>query len=340
MSRELAPFYHGGIGTYVAQFARALIAAGHDVHILTEPHEDLHEKGPSLLPGVVLHAVNVKEGVSAMGAYPTYPMRHAMGVYQALKHLHKKYRYDCIETPDYWGEGYFVLRAKKTLGEFEDAVVSARLHSPAYLCREFDRQYWLNTEIALSDHMEMTVVREADVLVSPSRAMLRATAAILGDRMPTPEEVPQYVVPLPMDVSAVQRDLGDCSHDPHNGPGAQTILLYGRMQYLKGVHLLVEAGKRLMARGLDVNVRIIGGDTPTAPMGKSMREWLGKKVEGVWKDRIILEDRRPRTEIGRAIHSATVCCFPSLFESFSMVCVEAMAVGAAVVGSDAGGIGE
>src|SRR5690349_16135820 len=40
VSRELAPFQAGGIGTYVELMARALADAGHDVHLLSQPRPE------------------------------------------------------------------------------------------------------------------------------------------------------------------------------------------------------------------------------------------------------------------------------------------------------------
>src|SRR5262245_46689426 len=101
VSREVAPFFGFGIGTYIQHMSRALVNAGHEVHVLTEPHEGLHEKGRQVLPRVRFHAVDITEGPAALAAYPTYPIRYAMGVYTALKHLHRKYNFDYIELPDY-----------------------------------------------------------------------------------------------------------------------------------------------------------------------------------------------------------------------------------------------
>src|SRR5690606_5087633 len=124
------------------------------------------------------------------------------------------------------------------------------------------------------------------------------------------------------------------------GPGEQTILFFGRTQHIKGCHLLIRAAKRLMAQGVDVKVRLIGGDTQTGPFGDALRPHLQKMASGIFEDRFHFEDNRPRFELARAIRGATVCCFPSLMESFSMACVEAVSLGAVVVGSSAGGIGE
>ena len=54
VSREVRPFVGGGIATYIAEMAGALTAAGHEVHVLTEPREGLRERGAVALPGAAV----------------------------------------------------------------------------------------------------------------------------------------------------------------------------------------------------------------------------------------------------------------------------------------------
>jgi len=118
------------------------------------------------------------------------------------------------------------------------------------------------------------------------------------------------------------------------------VLYYGRLERRKGVELLVEAGTRLLDDGVDVRFVLIGGDTLTGPFGSPMAEHLRRLIGPTWRDRFTFERARPRADLGRAIRSATVCCFPSIWENFPFTCIESMMMGACVVASDAGGMGE
>lgn len=342
VSQQVAPFLHGGgIATYVAQMARSLVEAGHEAHILTEAREGLQESIPASLSGVRFHEVDLSRVPLSLPGYHMPLMRHSMGVYHALKHLHAKYRYDYIEFPDYNAEGYFSLRAKKTLGAFDDAVVGVRLHMPDYICRDYDLQANITTEIGILAHMERQAAAEADIITSPSRAMLDVTLRYGAGVMPDASSQPRFIIPNPLDVGRIQDELGGGPADAGSGgEGCRTILFYGRTQHIKGCHLLVRAAKRLMAQGMNIRVRFIGGDTMTGPYGDPLKPHLKKMAAGIFEDRFEWEENRPRHELGRAIRGASVCCFPSLMESFSMACVEAMALGAVVVGSNSGGIGE
>jgi glycosyltransferase involved in cell wall biosynthesis len=341
VSREVAPFINaGGIATYTPLMARSLVAAGHEAHILTCPHEGMRERIPANMRGVVWHTAEVTDAEYGLDGWFSDLLKHSMAVYRALKRLHAEHRFDWIEFPDYNGEAYWSVRAKRTLGEFGDTTLAVRTHMPDFICCDFDQAPRINREKAIIWHMERRSLAEADVLTSPSRAMLEKVIEYLGDEAPHDADQPRFVIANPLDVDKALHDMGGHTIDPPVGPGRQTVLCVGRTQMVKGVTLLVDAGRRLLAQGLDLNFHFIGGDTYTSPLGQFMRPHLEKMVPACFKDRFIFEGFRPREGLGRAIRSATVCCYPSLFESFSMACVEGMSLGAAVVGSNSGGIGE
>jgi glycosyltransferase involved in cell wall biosynthesis/GT2 family glycosyltransferase len=352
VSREVRPFVGGGIATYIAEMANALVAAGHEVHILTAPQDDLQRRGAEAMPGVTFHAVQVDQGKSALpGAFYAEATRYAFAVLEALRPLHERLKFDVIEFPEYRGEGYWCLRAKRTLGDFGDALLSVRLHSPHYLCLEVDRQHICGLDHAHIEHMEKSSVREADVVLAASHAMMDRMIEDVGDAMPAEVVVPREIVRLPMDFGAIERTLGHApSHreEPLERASASksqlgTILYFGRLQVCKGTQDLVQASLRAFARGLDARVIFIGGDTHTGPFGRSMREYLERKSTGEdarFQSRFEFVGPRQRHELGEAIRGATMCVFPSLWESYSYACVEAMALGAPVIVSDAGSLKE
>ncbi|MCC6676721.1 MAG: glycosyltransferase [Phycisphaerales bacterium] len=340
VAREVAPFIGGGIATYAAQMARALAAAGHDVHILTAPYPDLRAKASQHLPGITLHAVDVRKGDAALpGAYFSEAAQYAMAALEALRELHRLTPFDYIELPEYRGEGFWILRAKRTLGDFHGAVLGVRMHTPLYLCRRADRVAALDLEVAHIEHMEKRSIAEAELLLSASHAMMRQARADLGDWWPDDHRQTRAVLPLPIDLSEIERDLG-AGRAEHGENGEQIILYFGRLQFLKGVVDLVDAAQMLLEKGLNIRLRLIGGDTLTGPFGRSMLEHLKKRIEPRNAARISFEGPRPRADLSRAIRGAAVCCFPSHWESFSMACLEAMALGAVTVVGDGGSLPE
>lgn len=348
VSRELAPFYGGGIASYIPNMARALLAAGHEVHVITETYPDLQTRGPATIPGAIFHSPNMNAGRAARQAYPTYTMRYAMATYELLERLSVDAPFDLIEFPDYQGEGYWTIRAKRTRLASEalsQAVMTVRLHSPLWLCREADQDDTMDQNLALVGHCELAALAECDAIVAPSRAVLDRELAELakGSMLRGPHRPREVVLPLPLDVARIADDLGGIrpTAQTHARAGPLEVLFFGKFQFLKGAHDLVKAGLRLLERGVDVRFRLIGNDSNSGPFARSMLDYMQRKlVPARFAERFLFEKAKPRKELGTIIAAADVCCVPSRWEAYPMVCLESMALGRCVVASDAGGIPE
>ena len=93
ISREFAPFFGAGIGTYAACWARALTEAGCDVHVLTRNHEGVLQQGPNLFPGVTFHVVDPADGPPKLDHNYPYA-RHALAVLKTIRRLHERFGFD------------------------------------------------------------------------------------------------------------------------------------------------------------------------------------------------------------------------------------------------------
>jgi len=327
VSRELVPYSGGGIGTYVAMMARTLVASGHQVHVVTQARPGLPARTPDR---IFLHAVSLEDGDVARNAESYFPQRYAMGVHAALIRLHLVHAFDLVEFPEFYGEGAVALRAHRRLGLYRGVVMAVRLHTPSVLVRELNGVERLDGETAAIDVMERDSMRDADCVLSPTHSLLGMAAERFGPF------ARQAVVPHPF-AEAWTGDLG-----PARGvrPNRPRILYFGRLERRKGVQLLIPALAGLVRRGLEAELVFLGGDTPTGPGETSMRMALERQLTPELQGRVRFEPARGRAELGEAIRQATLCCFPSLWENFPNVCLEAMAMGCPVVASDAGGMAE
>lgn len=335
VSKEVSPFWGAGIGVYVSLMARAWAAAGHEVHVLSEPHPGLLDDGPRTHKGVRFHAVDVHAGQCLLEGFRCQFEQHSMAVHEKLTELHAKHPFDYIEFPDFGGEGWLALKARRTLGSYDGAVMAIRLHTPLADCIELNADAMLDRETALILAIEAQAIRDADALISPCTSLLERVRARYGPDV-AEDRKPGFVVPYAFDMATID-ELGKGQAEKYERP---TVLFYGRSERRKGVHLLVPAAQQLMDEGMDFDVRFIGGDTMTGPACGSMRRRLEKLASRAHTDHFRFDAPRPRVELGPAIRGATACCFPSLWENYPNVCLEALALGKLVVGSNAGGMSE
>ncbi len=88
------------------------------------------------------------------------------------------------------------------------------------------------------------------------------------------------------------------------------FLYVGRLERRKGVQNLIRAATALP--GDDWSLTLVGGDTPTAPLGHSMRDQLELMIGA--DPRIRMLDRVPREHLRSLYAGAHVCVSPSLWE--------------------------
>jgi len=123
----------------------------------------------------------------------------------------------------------------------------------------------------------------------------------------------------------------------HEAPsGGLRLLVLGRLERRKGPQLLVRA-LRSSERD-DWRVTFLGGDTDTAPLGLSMRDWLQAATAG--DERFVFRDAVPRSEVGRVIAEHDLVVVPSLWECWPNTVREAYAHGRPVLATPVGGLTE
>ena len=325
VSRALSPFTGGDIGADASRMARAFAEAGHEVHVLTVPQPGLVAGGATELPGARIHLV--EELTSGFrGAFSHEPIRHAMEVYTTLRKLHEQHPFDLIEFPEREAEGAFAIRAKRTLGHFASAVLAVRPHTPTAELQRLNRIASLTLDTAQQEFLEAASLREADLVLSPTQALLDRVTERLG---PVGTSA---VVPSPLDLLDLPLPV------PRPPEAPPLVLFLGPLEYRKGVHLLIDAMQSLFERGLRAEVQLIGDDTPTGPGGRSLLQWLERRIDPAWKDRFHFAPRYARTE--RVVAASAVCCFPAPWDNLPHEFLDVLAVGGLVVASDAGGPAE
>jgi starch synthase len=186
---------------------------------------------------------------------------------------------------------------------------------------------------AVSSWVEKTAFEAADAVIAVSggmrRDILRSYPAI------DPERV--HVV-----YNGIDLDRWRPTEDPDTvralgvDPDRPSVVFVGRITRQKGLPYLLRAARRLP---VDVQLVLCAGapDTPEIMEEVSglVRELQAERTGVVWIDRLLSQH-----ELSSVLTAGTTFVCPSVYEPLGIVNLEAMACGAAVVGTATGGIPE
>jgi glycosyltransferase involved in cell wall biosynthesis len=115
-------------------------------------------------------------------------------------------------------------------------------------------------------------------------------------------------------------------------PNEKIVLYVGRLVYEKGIHILINAVPKILAK-VDAKFVIVGSGY--------MQEQLSNIVKSMGLEhKVLFTGFVDEANLQKLQKVADVSVVPSLFEPFGIVALEAMAAGSPVVVSDTGGLSE
>ena len=308
---NLAPRY-GGPAKACVEMARAVARLGHEVKIYTT-----NQDGPGELAAPLGRPL-LQDGVE-IRYYPiqpprfwgtSWPMARALagGIREAdLVHIHSLYLFHDLIAGHYcrsYGVPY-LLRPHGTLDP--------------YLYR---RHRW--RKYVMEAAFENRNIRQAAALHFTSEEEERLARPHIGD-------TPGVVVPLGVDLREF-RDLPAPGRFRERFPeiGQKEIILFlGRINFKKGLDLLVQALARVVRKRQDLHLVVAGPDDDG--WGVRVKGWL--QQEGI-ADCATFTGMLVGEEKLAALRDARMFVLPSYSENFGMAVIEAMACGLPVVISD------
>jgi glycosyltransferase involved in cell wall biosynthesis len=117
------------------------------------------------------------------------------------------------------------------------------------------------------------------------------------------------------------------------------VTFLGRLETRKGVIDLAKAIPLVLKRYPKATFRFVGRSKDAPNLKRPMREHLEQMLQP-YRQSVEFIEGVPLDEIPSILASTDICIFPSIWENFPNVCLEAMAAGRGVVGSSAGGMTE
>lgn len=315
---------YGGLGRHVHALADALVAAGHDVVVLTQGPAGLRTDEPAAAgrPRVV-RAVADPEGPDAyteIGAFVSWLQGALVEAYTSTVH-------DWVPEVVH-GHDWVVAEAARAIAARTEAPLVATMHATehglyqGHLDSDFSR--WRHS-------VECDLVRTAGRTITCSAAMRDEVVAALGADERRVRVVPNGVHPQAWVTSPDQR------HRARDGLGlardTPLLVFVGRLEHQKGAQDAIAAVASMADRRPAPHLVLVGD-------GARRDDLLDQARRQQVSHRVHLVGRRSDADVAALLGAADAALVPSRYEPFGIVALEAMAAGAPVVVTTAGGLDE
>ena len=318
-SWEFPPRVIGGISPHVYFLSKSLVKNGVRVHVVTcdFPGSPAHE----IIDGVNVYRVDSYKNPSPDFASWVYLMNLNMQKEAASIAAKLPEPIDVFHAHDWLvattGIGLKHVFRKPLLATMHSTEIGRRdgLHTPTeHMIHETEA--WLTYEawrvVCCSDYM-MAHVKWAFGLPSDKLAMV-----------PNGVNVKDYDAFDTEDLSEFKRKYAL--------PTEKIVLYVGRLVYEKGIHVLINAVPKVLAK-IDAKFVIVGSGY--------MQEQLSTIVKSMGLEhKVLFTGFVDEQNLMRLQKVSDVSIVPSLFEPFGIVALEAMAAKSPVIVSDTGGLSE
>ncbi|MDD5566082.1 MAG: glycosyltransferase family 4 protein [Candidatus Omnitrophica bacterium] len=317
LSRDYPPLQTGGVGTYVYEISRLLAKMGNQVHVITGAPE-----GPLEYIDQGVHVVRVR--VAARRFFGGFPVRltgvieriaYSMSVSREIKKLIRRHRIDIIESCEARAEGFWFYLFHR------NPALVIKLHTPESIVFTLDG-IPATLDFKCIKALEEWWILRARKLIGLSRNIIDLTSRYF--------KIPLRNVPVienPLDTAFFRPD-------PLVHPVRYRILFSGRLEFRKGVHVLIRAVPLLLERIPEATFLFVGSDC-------GVKEYLLKKTRELGIERAVdFLNQVPREQMLLHYQRCEVSVVPSLWENHPYAVLEAMACGKPVVASNIGGIPE
>jgi glycogen(starch) synthase len=319
---EYPPRIVGGIARHVHELSRALAARGAQVDVLTAFH-------PGAPTEEVMPVGKGQVRVLRAGAPPLIALDFISDIHQLNFGLLQRLLtdgqtdYDLVHAHD-----WLVAFAARTLRHGKGLPLVATIHAT-----EAGRNQGIHTPLQhYIDSIEWLLTYDAWRVICCTRAMRTEVEGALRVPPDKVRVIPNGIDPPRLTHSDSPRALA-LFRRQWAAPDERIVLFVGRLVREKGVETLLDAVPAVVAAHPRAKFVVAGeGDMRAELIARAADRGMGAKV--------VFPGFVSEADLPRLYAVAEVAVFPSLYEPFGIVALEAMAAGVPVVTSDAGGFAE
>ena len=318
LSWEFPPNKVGGLSQHVFELSRSLVEAGYKVDILTCGGESLPEK--EIMSGINVWRVTPYHGGKERDFIDWVHRLNFALLERGVILCNNKGKYDLIHAHD-----WLVTYAARGLKCIFSTPLLATIHAT-----EFGRNNGLHTgnQRYISD-LEWWLTYEAWKVICCSRHMKDELMHIFQLPADKIEIIPNGIRPEAYEAAGKKSEIAGISFSP-----SEKIIFYiGRLVPEKGVQVLLEAAPQILQR-FPATKFVVAGTGPYEEHLKDLSRKLGLQGKVFFCGYI---NDRERNEL---YSRASVAVFPSIYEPFGIVALEAMITKTPLVVSSVGGFDE
>ena len=309
--------FPGGLANYTYRVARALRELGHDAEVFFPgtPEASFEHDGIAVHRLKVCNPVYLRVLQRLLRWRPRYApyagyidiLKCIWSLRAGLKKRNREHPFDLVHYTHLLGTG--ALRSRLP------SVV--RLSSYRDLWIPFGFQFTSPFEGFLED----LALKRADAVFAPSECV----ADFVRSKLHVPVtiiESPCSSPPGDEDASVWEKHLR--SRNPYG-------LYFGSLAEWKGVFVLAEALKTVLAEHEDLHFVFVGSDLSTRD-GKPASTFILQELVD-FKNRVMRIESMPHAQLFPIIRNADFVALPSLADNFPNTCIEAMMLGKIVLGT-------
>jgi glycosyltransferase involved in cell wall biosynthesis len=301
-----------GVARVTDQLARELGRLGHDVHVVGHR--------PSRVEAdVTWHQVRVVDaGIPQLDRCSVREQLYtAVAKHRCVLELHRETPFDVVVVPNAAGEGLLVS-------------MDPRLPAVTWIMTPMRTVSELETWLDYHEQQDALARVETEALRHARR--IHAGSAAIANVVTGPQTVPERTRIVPYGV--VDRLATTLPLRPERA--GVHVLFVGRLERRKGADVMLKAVRLLADKHDDVTFTLVGPDMARDAAGTTYRAAFERSPH----ERVRFAGAVPDEMLWRLYAGADVVCFPSRYESFGNVLIEAMMFGKAVVTCAVGGVPE
>jgi len=324
ISKEMPPFYYGGIGVQFQVLMRFLRDLGHTIHFVT--------RQPDALPdgwqkehyyGISVHfATDTQTPPNGHRA-----LDYARVVASAVHRLTQTAPIELIIAAEFGAESFGLLTHPPHNNAGKEIPVIVTLNGPSpEILHSNGRTPTAYDRVVCA--MEDAVILQARMLISPSRRLWSELTARLQLKQA------HRISPNFCDLSVFKP-----THQSETGP-RKRIVYVGRLQRVKGVDLLIEAFTRIATEMPDCELVMIGRDLEWPEYQTTFAAYWSARLPTALLDRIQFLGPLPPADVAKELGRAWIAVFPSRWEAFGIAALESLSMGVPVIVSEGTGLAE